>query len=174
LWRSTSGRRQLARGILPAAAKSFAKEQNSLFNWITHKFFRSKNCLKKFVEINLVCVFDYVIKLKTPTRLLTAMLSQIYLEMPPANPSPRGSKRGSAFMRRSSNSIGMEQAYVLPSTGVSNLIDFKVAPDKKKFFQLFQMNEFHEYIKSIFFFKKQVLFAHFKYFKKGCLNFDRT
>jgi hypothetical protein len=92
------------------------------------------------------------------------MLSQIHLEMPPAHPSSRGSKRGSAFMRRSSNSIGMEQAYVLPSAGVSNLIDFKAVPDKKKFFQLFQMDEFHEYIKSIFFFKKQVLFADFKYF----------
>jgi hypothetical protein len=102
------------------------------------------------------------------------MLSQIHLEMPLVHPSPRGSKRGSAFMRRSSNSIGMEQAYVLPSAGISNLIDFKAVPDKSKFFQLFQMNEFHEYIKSIFFFKKQVLSAHIKYFNKGCLNSDRT
>jgi hypothetical protein len=102
------------------------------------------------------------------------MLSQIHIEMPPARGTPRDSERNSAQMRRGSKAISMEQAYVLPSAGVSNLIDFKVVPDKKNFFQLFEMNEFHEYIKSIFFFKKQVLSVYFKSFNKGCLNFDRT
>jgi hypothetical protein len=102
------------------------------------------------------------------------MLSQIYIEMPPTRGTPLGPKRNSTQMRRSSSAIRMEQAYVLPSAGVANLIDYKVVPDKKKFFQLFEMNEFHEYIKTIFFFKKQVLSANSKNINKGCLNFDRT